>query len=77
MQVLYEKQLQSLLVEGGQILLQSLINAGLWDEAYVERGTIALNEGVPAPSISCSYEKENCMGRLFLHYSNPTYKFLK
>ncbi|MBK7376373.1 MAG: bifunctional diaminohydroxyphosphoribosylaminopyrimidine deaminase/5-amino-6-(5-phosphoribosylamino)uracil reductase RibD [Ferruginibacter sp.] len=33
--VLYERKLQSVIVEGGTKLLQSFIDAGLWDEARV------------------------------------------
>lgn len=31
------KKLQSLLVEGGSMLLQSFIDSDLWDEAYIEQ----------------------------------------
>ena len=77
MQILYEKQLQSLLVEGGQTLLQSMINENLWDEAFIEKGTIVLNNGVKAPVITASCEKQMQMGRTYLHYINPISKFLK
>ena len=70
MQVLYEQNLQSLLVEGGQTLLQSMIDAGLWDEAFVEKGTIMLGDGVKAPVINAPFEKYTCMGRTYLYYSN-------
>lgn len=33
--VLYEKKIQSVLVEGGAVLLQSFIDTGLWDEARI------------------------------------------
>ena len=36
MEFLYQRKLQSLIVEGGSILLQSFIDAGCWDEAYIE-----------------------------------------
>lgn len=77
MQILYEKQLQSLLVEGGQTLLQSMINENLWDEAFIEKGTIVLNNGVKAPIITASCEKQMQMGRTYLHYISPISKFLK
>ena len=38
LQHLYDEGVQSLLVEGGRQTLQSFIDAGLWDEAYVETG---------------------------------------
>lgn len=46
---LYEKGLQSLIVEGGATLLQSFIDEKLWDEARIEVSPIQLNEGVKAP----------------------------
>lgn len=46
---LYARRVQSLLVEGGAALLQSFIDAGLWDEAHVETAPFALLEGVAAP----------------------------
>ena len=48
----YELQIQSVIVEGGSILLQSFINKGLWDEARVIRnGSLYLKEGVAAPEL--------------------------
>ena len=49
--VLYEKKIQSLLVEGGTTLLQSFINSGLWDEMFVEHSEKVLGEGVKSPVI--------------------------
>ena len=49
MEELYNRKLQSLMVEGGSILLQSFIDAGLWDEAYIEKSDAILGEGVKAP----------------------------
>ncbi len=46
---LYQRGIQSLLVEGGAKLLQSFIDAGLWDEARIETAPVRLNEGVKAP----------------------------
>lgn len=57
---LYERNIQSLIVEGGGVLLQSFINEGLWDEARVFRGEGYFIEGVKAPElrakpVSCDY----------------------
>ena len=49
--VLYSQKVQSLMIEGGSLLLQSFINEGLWDEAYTEISPIYLKEGVKAPVI--------------------------
>lgn len=42
---------QSLLVEGGSQTLQSFLDADLWDEIYIERSGIVLNDGIRAPKI--------------------------
>lgn len=46
---LYNKQIQSVLVEGGTILLQQFIDSGLWDEVIVYKGDVRLQGGVKAP----------------------------
>lgn len=58
MQVLYEKKIQTLLVEGGSQLLQSFLTSGLWDEAYVEHSHTLLKKGVAAPSLSPQYSRK-------------------
>ena len=42
---LYEREIQSVLVEGGTTLLNSFINAGLWDEIRVFRSRTMLHAG--------------------------------
>lgn len=49
---LYDEGVTSLLVEGGAVTLQSFIDAGYWDEAYVETAPLVLHEGVRAPALS-------------------------
>ncbi len=49
---LYERGIQSLLVEGGRQVLQAFIDRSLWDEAYVERGDMEIGEGIKSPNIS-------------------------
>lgn len=49
--VLYERKIQSLMVEGGTTLLQSFIDSGLWDEMFVEHSAILIGEGVKSPVI--------------------------
>ena len=48
---LYERNVQTLMVEGGAKLLESFISEGLWDEARVETAPFELFHGVRAPSI--------------------------
>ena len=75
MEVLYTLKIQSLLVEGGSILLQSFINDGLWDEAYIETSPIYLNEGVRAPKVGKNhlYSTYDCFGRTILHFKNEAF----
>lgn len=51
MSELFQKGVQSLLVEGGRQTLQSFIDAGLWDEARIETAPITLSDGIKAPQI--------------------------
>lgn len=73
MKSLHDRGIQSLLVEGGSILLQSFIDANLWDEIYVEEATCKLHDGVKAPEISnkVTYVIEQSFGRRFKHYTKP------
>jgi len=47
---LYERGIQSLIVEGGQILLKSFIGSNVWDEARVYTGKCYFHQGVKAPA---------------------------
>jgi diaminohydroxyphosphoribosylaminopyrimidine deaminase/5-amino-6-(5-phosphoribosylamino)uracil reductase len=49
---LHQRQIQSILVEGGPHLLQQFITAGLWDEARIITGTVTLSDGLPAPRLT-------------------------
>ena len=55
---LYKNRVQRLLVEGGAQTLQRFIDAGLWDEAYIEWAPIMLGDGVKAPEITNWQKKE-------------------
>jgi diaminohydroxyphosphoribosylaminopyrimidine deaminase/5-amino-6-(5-phosphoribosylamino)uracil reductase len=50
LEICYQFPLQSILVEGGAKMLQSFIDAGLWDEArIIQNGTLKINSGLLAP----------------------------
>lgn len=49
---LWQRGVQSLLIEGGSRTLQSFIDAGLWDEARIETAPMTLGDGVIAPQIA-------------------------
>ena len=50
---LYQLKIQSVLVEGGALLLQSFLDTGLWDEARViTNQNLLIKNGIPGPQIS-------------------------
>jgi diaminohydroxyphosphoribosylaminopyrimidine deaminase/5-amino-6-(5-phosphoribosylamino)uracil reductase len=58
---LYNKKIQSLIVEGGSLLLSSFIQSGLWDEAEIEIASVKLKRGIPAPTIKGKIQDvKNC-----------------
>lgn len=68
----HEQNLQTLLVEGGAYLLNSLIRAGLWDEAYVfQNPDLRLGKGVKGPEFALKNSFE-LIGedKLFHHLRN-------
>lgn len=61
MEKLYERNIQSLIVEGGKQLLETFINENLWDEARVFSGDKFFFEGTKAPFLKNAklIEKQN------------------
>lgn len=52
---LYLRKLNSLMVEGGNALLESFLQEGLWDKMLVETTPVLLGAGVKAPGVPCKY----------------------
>lgn len=52
LEVLYQNQIQSIIIEGGRQTLQSFIDENLWDEARVFVGKTSFSKGTKAPIIS-------------------------
>ena len=52
LEALYQKQLQSVIIEGGTQLLQSFIQANCWNEAHVLIGNKKFKQGILAPHIN-------------------------
>ncbi|RNI27036.1 bifunctional diaminohydroxyphosphoribosylaminopyrimidine deaminase/5-amino-6-(5-phosphoribosylamino)uracil reductase RibD [Rufibacter latericius] len=48
---LYQRNVQSVLVEGGTLLLEAFLQANLWDEIRVLKSPKKLGEGVKAPQL--------------------------
>ncbi len=70
LKVLHQKDIQSIMVEGGGFTLQQFIAAQLWDEALIISGPQALKEGLAAPEIDGKitedyYLKQDHIQRLF------------
>lgn len=67
---LHARDVQSLMVEGGRELLQGFIDGGWWDEAVVERASVCLQAGVPAPLMDTNvpFCVEKCMDTEYLHF---------
>jgi diaminohydroxyphosphoribosylaminopyrimidine deaminase/5-amino-6-(5-phosphoribosylamino)uracil reductase len=51
LEFLYANNIQSLVVEGGKILIDEFIRQETWDEARVFTGNVTFGRGVPAPVI--------------------------
>lgn len=67
----YENNLQSIIIEGGTNLLQSFIDASLWDEARVFTGNNLLHNGIVQPDLNTApFKKENSGGDLLCYYKN-------
>ena len=49
--LLFKKDINSVIIEGGLKTLQTFINEGLWDEARVFIGDLQLNKGLKAPTL--------------------------
>ena len=50
--ILYQNDIQSVIIEGGSKTLQSFIDANLWDEARVFIGQTTFQNGTLAPAFS-------------------------
>jgi diaminohydroxyphosphoribosylaminopyrimidine deaminase/5-amino-6-(5-phosphoribosylamino)uracil reductase len=68
---LYRLGIQSILVEGGTRLLQTFIDAGVWDEARIIRNeNLELGGGLPAPVLKKAVlqQKETIFGDTICYY---------
>ena len=71
----YERQQQSLIVEGGRQTLQSFLDRGLWDEIRIESAPITIEKGTPAPLLPGDVslvKEERYDGRLIRWYKDPS-----
>jgi diaminohydroxyphosphoribosylaminopyrimidine deaminase / 5-amino-6-(5-phosphoribosylamino)uracil reductase len=68
---LFQRDIQSILVEGGCRLINSFISSGLWDEARIFISKKEFGEGIPAPIIHGTLTGKEISGEDDLHvYTN-------
>ena len=48
---LANRNIHSVLVEGGPTLLRHILETGIWDEMHIEVAPVTIGDGVPAPDI--------------------------
>ena len=78
-QLYSSENITSLMVEGGASLLQSFLDAGLWDEAYVEVARFSLGDrgAVPAPVMPCApVDSMACDGNKVYRYTSAVFRSL-
>ena len=75
---LYQRNIQSILVEGGAILLQSFIDGNLWDEArIITNQKMRIGKGISAPVLNNGQlVHSNSMGNDIIDYYQPTIDYL-
>ncbi len=61
LQVLYKHRIQSVIIEGGRLTLQSFIDEDLWDEARIFKGKANLIKGIKAPIITLKNIKKHTL----------------
>ena len=59
---LYHYNIQSVIIEGGSMWLNTVINSGLWDEARIETSKSIINTGIKAPFIDGIEIKSEIIG---------------
>ena len=78
---MHSARILSVIVEGGAKLLDSFINAGLWDEARIFTGQQALGKGIAAPllkggALVLKDNIENDTLQVYVH-KNSAYPYVK
>ena len=70
LQSLYNRNIQSVIIEGGSTLLNSFLEKNLWDEIRILKGNIEFKTGVEAPSLNLSNGERTKVGNdEMIHFS--------
>jgi diaminohydroxyphosphoribosylaminopyrimidine deaminase/5-amino-6-(5-phosphoribosylamino)uracil reductase len=67
-QILYNKNIQSVIVEGGARVLNNFITNNLWDEIRVIKTDVIINKGLKAPALNISADKTEIYDNNIIHY---------
>ncbi len=73
-ELLYQKNIQSVIIEGGAKLLQTFIDVGVWDEArIITNQTMIIENGIASPNFEnkTSFKQEKIENDLIQYFSNP------
>ena len=62
-QILYNYQIQSVIIEGGQKTIQSFIDEELWDEARIFKGQNTFKQGTKAPLLTYAHFETQTIGQ--------------
>lgn len=67
---LYNRNIQSIIIEGGAATLTTFIEGGLWDEARVFQSTNCFGDGIKAPQLlNAAFDgKEEVMGDVLTYF---------
>ena len=68
---MHKEEIQSVIVEGGRIVLSQFIEAGLWDEARVFTGDVVFGEGLKSPLIEGNIIAKHHFKGSILEYIRP------
>ncbi len=71
LKIVYERGINSVMVEGGASILNSFIEAGLWDEANIEISPVHIGDGVKAPTLNkLPFHSKKIEGHEWLSFEN-------
>lgn len=76
LEILFQRGIQSILVEGGKMLIESFIKKDLWDEARVIIGNKDFHSGIPAPVIQKEHDRQIILDydKILFFFNNFVYE---
>ncbi|CVK16967.1 diaminohydroxyphosphoribosylaminopyrimidine deaminase [Apibacter mensalis] len=66
--ILYDKNIQSVIVEGGERTLQHFIDLGIWDEAIIITSQTLIKNGTNAPTLYGEIINQELLGNNLISY---------